>query len=142
MIIIKAEGVAIADRPAEGRGRRAAARARARRRPAGIETRVTVLGHVVRGGRAVGVRSPARQPARQRRGARAARRGQPQDGRVDAAGRAPRGRSATRSPADPYCWLVDLRRRARRDREFAARDEPARALARRRVRRDRGRLLL
>ena len=41
----------------------------------------------------------------------------------------------TRSPADPYCWLVDLARGARRDRKSAEGTEPARALARGRVRR-------
>jgi 6-phosphofructokinase 1 len=107
VIVIKAEGVAIAIDQLK-----AAVDARLRERapgadPAGIETRVTVLGHVVRGGRPsafdrllgsrlanVAVRAllggvshrmaawmpPAELPAE----------------------------IATRSPVDPYCWLVDL----------------------------------
>jgi len=107
VIIIKAEGVAI---PVEQL--KTAVDERLRERlgesvPGGIETRVTVLGHVVRGGRPsafdrllasrlanVAVRSlhaglshkmAAWMPPVEL----------PED-------------IATRSPADPYCWLVDL----------------------------------
>jgi 6-phosphofructokinase 1 len=107
VIIIKAEGVAI---PIDRLKTEVDARLRARAPdadPSGIETRVTVLGHVVRGGRPsafdrllgsrlanVAVRAlvdgvshkmAAWMPAME----------------LPAA-------VATRSPFDPYCWLVDL----------------------------------
>ena len=45
----------------------------------------------------------------------------------------------TRSPYDPYCWLVDLGAVLAETENLSAGPEPAGALARRRVRRDRGR---
>ena len=126
-------------RPAQDAGRRAAARA-ARPMPsrAAIETRVTVLGHVVRGGR----------PSAFDRllGSRLA------NVAVRALIAGQTHKMAAWMPpvelpeevGDPLAARSVLlarrpRRGARRDRKSAARPEPARALASRRVRRDRGR---
>jgi 6-phosphofructokinase 1 len=107
VIIIKAEGVSIAiDRL------KASVDARLRERapdadPAGIETRVTVLGHVVRGGRPsafdrlLGSRL-ANVAVRALLGGVSHR----MAAWMPAAELAPD--VATRSPVDPYCWLVDL----------------------------------
>jgi 6-phosphofructokinase 1 len=112
VLIIKAEGVAIAiDRL------KAAVDARLRERapeaspgqadPAGIETRVTVLGHVVRGGRPsafdrlLGSRL-ANVAVRALLGGTSHR----MAAWMPAAELSPD--IATRSPVDPYCWLVDL----------------------------------
>jgi 6-phosphofructokinase 1 len=107
VLIIKAEGVSIAiDRL------KASVDARLRERapeadPAGIETRVTVLGHVVRGGRPsafdrlLGSRL-ANVAVRALLGGVSHR----MAAWMPAAELAPD--VATRSPVDPYCWLVDL----------------------------------
>jgi 6-phosphofructokinase 1 len=106
VIIIKAEGVSIAiDRL------KAAVDARLRDRvpgaDSGIETRVTVLGHVVRGGRPsafdrlLGSRL-ANVAVRALLGGASHK----MASWMPASELAPE--VATRSPVDPYCWLVDL----------------------------------
>jgi 6-phosphofructokinase 1 len=107
VIIIKAEGVAIAiDRL------KSAVDARLRERapdadPSGIETRVTVLGHVVRGGR-----PSAFDRLLGSRLANVAVRALLGGASHKMAAWMPAGDLAadvaTRSPVDPYCWLVDL----------------------------------
>ena len=110
VIIIKAEGVAI---PIERL--KAAVDARLGERvpdvdPSGIETRVTVLGHVVRGGRPsafdrllgsrlanVAVRALLAGLSRRMASWMPAMPASELPAEV-----------ATRSPVDPYCWLVDL----------------------------------
>jgi 6-phosphofructokinase 1 len=107
VLIIKAEGVAIAiDRL------KAAVDARLRERvpdadPAGIETRVTVLGHVVRGGRP----SAFDRLLGSRLANAAVRALIAGHNHKMAAWMPPADVTAdvgVRSPADPYCWLVDL----------------------------------
>jgi 6-phosphofructokinase 1 len=107
VIVIKAEGVAI---PVDRLKSEVDARLRERSPdadPAGIETRVTVLGHVVRGGRP----SAFDRLLGSRLGNAAIR--------ALAAGTSHRMAAwlppvalppevGARSPADPYCWLVDL----------------------------------
>jgi 6-phosphofructokinase 1 len=107
VIIIKAEGVAIAiDRL------KTAVDARLRERapgadPSGIETRVTVLGHVVRGGR-----PSAFDRLLGSRLANVAVRALVAGISHKMAAWMPPSELphdiATRSPVDPYCWLVDL----------------------------------
>jgi len=108
VIIIKAEGVAIAiDRL------KALVDARLRERapdadPSGIETRITVLGHVVRGGRP----SAFDRLLGSRLANVAVRALLAGTSHKMAAWMPPAELAAeigTRSPADPYCWLVDLR---------------------------------
>jgi len=110
VIIIKAEGVAIAiDRL------KAAVDARLRTKvpemetdPGGIETRVTVLGHVVRGGRP----SAFDRLLGSRLANAAVRSLMSGTSHKMAAWMPPAELSADvgiRSPVDPYCWLVDLR---------------------------------
>ena len=137
VIIIKAEGVNVHidqlkhDVDAMLRDKAAAGEV------SGIETRVTVLGHVVRGGRPsafdrllgsrlanVAVRAPRRRL--------------PQDGRVDAA-RGDRRRRRHALARRSLLLARRSRRRPPRDREPPDRQEPPRSLARRRVRRYRGR---
>jgi len=107
VIIIKAEGVAIAiDRL------KALVDARLRDKvpdadPSGIETRVTVLGHVVRGGRP----SAFDRLLGSRLGNVAVRALLAGTSHKMAAWMPPvelPPEAGVRSPADPYCWLVDL----------------------------------
>jgi 6-phosphofructokinase 1 len=108
VIIIKAEGVNVAiDRL------KTLVDARLRERapdadPAGIETRVTVLGHVVRGGR-----PSAFDRLLGSRLANVAVRALLAGTNHKMASWMPPGELGpeigARSPADPYCWLVDLR---------------------------------
>ncbi len=107
VLVIKAEGVAI---PIERLKAQVDARLRERdpsSDPAAIETRVTVLGHVVRGGRPSAFdRLLGSRLANA--GLRALLAGET---RKMAAWMPPGDMSpeiAARSPADPYCWLVDL----------------------------------
>ncbi len=107
VIIIKAEGVAIAiDRLKEQVDARLGVRA-PDADPSGIETRVTVLGHVVRGGRPsafdrllgsrlanVAVRALLAGTTHKMAAWMPPRELAPEIG--------------VRSPADPYCWLVDI----------------------------------
>jgi 6-phosphofructokinase 1 len=107
VIIIKAEGVAIAiDRL------KAQVDARLRDRvpgadPSGIETRVTVLGHVVRGGRPSAFdRLLGSRLANVAVRALLAGTSHRMAAWMPPAELGPE--VATRSPVDPYCWLVDL----------------------------------
>ena len=107
VIIIKAEGVAIAiDRLKALVDARLAERVPGSD-PSVIETRVTVLGHVVRGGR-----PSAFDRLLGSRLANVAVRGLLAGATLKMAAWMPPvdlpDEIATRSPADPYCWLVDL----------------------------------
>jgi 6-phosphofructokinase 1 len=107
VIIIKAEGVSI---PIERLKTEVDARLREKAPhadPAGIETRITVLGHVVRGGR-----PSAFDRLLGSRLANVAVRALMAGTSHKMAAWMPATELpeaiATRSPADPYCWLVDL----------------------------------
>ncbi|MBP6630077.1 MAG: ATP-dependent 6-phosphofructokinase [Kofleriaceae bacterium] len=107
VIVIKAEGVAV---PVERLKLEVDARLRARlpaSDPASIETRVTVLGHVVRGGR-----PSAFDRLLGSRLANAAVRALLAGATRKMAAWMPAvelpEEIATRSSADPYCWMVDL----------------------------------
>jgi 6-phosphofructokinase 1 len=107
VIVVKAEGVAI---PIDRLKAEVDARLRERAPdsdPAGIETRVTVLGHVVRGGR-----PSAFDRLLGSRLANAAVRALIAGSSHKMAAWLPPVQLpddiAARSPADPYCWLVDL----------------------------------
>jgi 6-phosphofructokinase 1 len=108
VIIIKAEGVAIAIERLK-----AQVDARLRERapdadPSGIETRVTVLGHVVRGGRPSAFdRLLGSRLANVAVRALLAGISHKMAAWMPTAEMAPD--VGVRSPADPYCWLVDLR---------------------------------
>lgn len=108
VIIIKAEGVSVpVDRLKSEVDRVLAERMPSGPDPGSIETRVTVLGHVVRGGRPsafdrlLGSRlaNVALRALQQGISHRMAAWMPPIDLPKEI---------ATRSPADPYCWLVDL----------------------------------
>jgi 6-phosphofructokinase 1 len=107
VIVIKAEGVSI---PIERLKAEVDARLRERAPgadPAGIETRVTVLGHVVRGGRP----SAFDRLLGSRLANVAVRALIAGESHKMAAWLPPTelpAEVAARSPADPYCWLVDL----------------------------------
>lgn len=107
VIVIKAEGVAI---PIEQLKARVDARLRERAPdadPAGIETRVTVLGHVVRGGRPSAFdRLLGSRLANAAVRALCAGESHKMAAWLPPAPLPPE--IAARSPADPYCWLVDL----------------------------------
>ncbi|MGN6109688.1 MAG: 6-phosphofructokinase [Kofleriaceae bacterium] len=107
VIIIKAEGVSI---PVERLKALVDARLRERApdaRPSGIETRVTVLGHVVRGGRPSAFdRLLASRLANVAVRALVAGIGHKMAAWMPTAELPPE--VGYRSPADPYCWLVEL----------------------------------
>lgn len=107
VIIIKAEGVAI---PVERLKVLVDARLRERApdaSPSGIETRVTVLGHVVRGGRPSAFdRLLASRLANVAVRALVAGIGHKMAAWMPTAELPPE--VGYRSPADPYCWLVEL----------------------------------
>jgi 6-phosphofructokinase 1 len=107
VIIIKAEGVAVAiDRLKTLVDARLAERA-PDIDPSGIETRVTVLGHVVRGGRPSAFdRLLGSRLANVAVRALLAGTSHKMASWMPPAELAPE--IGVRSPADPYCWLVDL----------------------------------
>ena len=131
VIVIKAEGVAV---PVDRLKTLVDARLQALApvsEPSSIETRVTVLGHVVRGGRPsafdrligsrlanVAVRVACRRTETLKMASWMPPVELPDE-------------IATRSPYDPYCWLVDLARGARRDRKSREGPQLAGPLARR-----------
>jgi 6-phosphofructokinase 1 len=108
VIIIKAEGVAVAiDRLKTLVDARLAERA-PDVDPSGIETRITVLGHVVRGGRPSAFdRLLGSRLANVAVRALLAGTSHKMASWMPPAELAPE--VGVRSPADPYCWLVDLR---------------------------------
>ena len=126
------------DRPAQGRGRRRLRERSPDADPSGIETRVTVLGHVVRGGRP----SAFDRLLGSRLGNVAVRALIAGVTHKMAAWMPPTElpeEVGARSPLGSEDLARRSRRRARRDREPDRRPQPAHALAGRRVRRDRGR---
>ena len=105
-IVVKAEGVGIAaDRLKHRLDEHL--RARAQGKPAPIETRVTVLGHLVRGGRPSAFdRLLASRLAHV--AVRALLAGETRKMAAWMVPFEPDSKIATRSADDPYCWLVDL----------------------------------